>query len=189
MKTGYACYKFYVAMKLHLTQDKYNFVEKHGRTKVSLESFEKRPDSFFFDTIAKRKDPFGYIFANLIAEPKRHISQFKSDDYDRYKKIHSSLKFSFKEDLNKIGPMPDAIKADNGNSKLFSMYLGGEVEIETLAILDKYYDIVKYWKKHLSAVFLFEDDLRIIHKYTDFIDIDENFVYENVRNTINNIDH
>ncbi len=51
---GFEVYKLYLAIKLHFTSDSYNYFTFNGKTRTTLQSFEKRRDKYFFKKLATK---------------------------------------------------------------------------------------------------------------------------------------
>ena len=48
---GYNAYITYLAIKQHFTSPEYDFIKYNGKVRASKDSFLKRRDKFFFDSI------------------------------------------------------------------------------------------------------------------------------------------
>lgn len=175
-------------MRLHLTSVKYDFIEQKGHTKGGYDSYEKRDDKHVFNIISKRNDPFGFIFANLIIDPKAFPDTFNDANYHRYKKINNALYYYFTNDIKQFKDIRDAIKIIDGSSKILNLYLSGRLELETLVVLEHVYAVTSYWESRIKARFLFDDLFLLIRKYDSFIEIDDKKVMEIVKKSINNND-
>ena len=46
--TGYETFSLYQALKLHFTQESYDFFKYNGKTNVSVTTFENRKDKYHF---------------------------------------------------------------------------------------------------------------------------------------------
>ena len=52
--SGYECYKQYLALKTHFTQESYNYFKYNKTFKVEFDSYVKRKDKMFFEKISKK---------------------------------------------------------------------------------------------------------------------------------------
>ena len=62
---GYDLYCTYQAIKLHFTSENYNFFHYDGKTKVSVEAFQKRRDKFLFHRLARKYRDEEMVFRRL----------------------------------------------------------------------------------------------------------------------------
>jgi hypothetical protein len=53
---GYQAYKYFMAVKLHFTTEKYDLFEKRGRVSGTQATFEKRNDRGLFEKLADNFD-------------------------------------------------------------------------------------------------------------------------------------
>ena len=49
--TGFKAFRYYVALKLHFTKDKFNVFENRGNVKGSYQAFDARNDKFLFEKL------------------------------------------------------------------------------------------------------------------------------------------
>jgi hypothetical protein len=69
--TAYEAYKDYLALRNHFNNEKYDYFLYNGKVSGSVASFEKRKDRFFFEKLAKHRDPHGLMVANFVYNPKK----------------------------------------------------------------------------------------------------------------------
>ena len=46
--TGFECYKTYLALKHHFTNQSYDYFKYNGKTKANEQTFKTRKDRYFF---------------------------------------------------------------------------------------------------------------------------------------------
>ena len=63
-------YKYYVAIKRHFTDERYDFFKYKGRIKASEATFLKRKDKYYFEKLAKHDSPPSYILSNICKNPE-----------------------------------------------------------------------------------------------------------------------
>ena len=82
---GFDAYKTYLGIKLHFTKKDYDFHKFDGKTKATLESFEKRNDKYFFTKIAKRYSNtlVDFFVANLVHDNSKWVGDFVLSDSER----------------------------------------------------------------------------------------------------------
>ena len=67
---GFKAFKYYLAIKLHFTNPKYNVFERKGKLRGTRETFLTRNDHYLFEKIARRFDNdqqlIRYIASNFM---------------------------------------------------------------------------------------------------------------------------
>jgi hypothetical protein len=183
---AFRAYKYYLAVKLHFTTDKYNVFESGGNVKGSRQAFDQRNDSYIFRRMASKfstdKDLIQYYVANFAYGNKEVV--WNDDEYDNYElwlKRKQSISQVFIDDLatmltnienNSI--ISDRLFnfGDGENPIALNLFLSGKIAIETLRIIDDIHPIVGAWKKSPSS-FIWEDDMRRIEKLKGFVKYNE----------------
>ena len=185
MKTAFKCFKFYRAMSLHLTSD-YDFLSSAGRTRGSSRAWERRTDRLLFEQLSRMRDPYGYIFANLVLRPRAHPNDFTEEAYHRYRRVSAAPHESMRRDLKGLGDVRDAIRVVDGSSRLLNSYMSGQVELETLVMLERVYAVCRYWQSRLTgAWFLYEELFHVLRGYSVLMEVDDDKTERVVRESIN----
>lgn len=176
-------YRYYLALRLHFTTEKYDAIKQQGRVKASKQAFLKRNDLIAIRRVAETfsdEEIVNFLVANFISGD-RWGGVFDSEAKDRYigwKKRIESLTYTFEKDLNKIMlacekqavPFELALKATkNQHPYIIKLYLRGDVSIETLVILNKLVNYSDALDKDLANDLVWPDVSRIIKKYTPFL--------------------
>ena len=138
---GYQAYQIYNALRLHYTSATYNAYTYNFKTNVSINSFEKRRDKYFFHLLAKKhnidsiKD---FYHANFI-EGKKWIGDMEERYYNERQSRLESLTYRFKTDINKLSDygFNDLCTCREGQNELLNRLDRGDINIETVAIIDK----------------------------------------------------
>lgn len=179
MKTPFECFQCYLALKMHFTQEKYDYIKYNGKVKADIASFEKRKDKYMFYSLSKKKDPEKYILANMLENPKMWVGDLLSKEaeknYLNYVKVEESLTYCYQQDLKKLDENFNSnFVVKNGQRplllKLFNM---GEVSIHTMVILDKLVNYIPYWDKKLGDNIIWPDSRMKIEKFKPFLTFDE----------------
>ena len=66
---GYDLYCTYQAIKLHFSTEQYNFFHYDGKTRVSIDAFQKRRDKFLFHSLARKyrdDEMVPFLVANFV---------------------------------------------------------------------------------------------------------------------------
>jgi len=176
-------YRCYLSMKNHFTKDKYDYHKYCGKSRASVESFYKRKDRFWFEKLARNKNDKEveeFFISNFITctDPsKLWIGEMIREGEVRYtdwKKRNQSLSYIFKEEIESILANQDLdsiFARKNGHPIILKKYLGGEISIETLVILDHILGFKKQFDKKLQDP-VWETVSRRIKKYNPFLNID-----------------
>jgi len=178
------CYKTYISVKNHFTQEKYDYHKYCGKVKSSLESFYKRKDRFFFEKMSRQKsddDVINFFIANFSScdDPQSlwigDIIKEGESVYSDWKKKQQSLSYFFSQEISSIFSYDqfDDVFSIKGSShpKILKKFLKKEISLETMVILDKILSYRKHFDKKLSdPVWQFVS--MKIKKYSPFIHID-----------------
>ena len=147
---GFDAYKTYLGIKLHFTKKDYDFHRFDGKTKATLESFEKRNDKYFFTKIAKRYSNtlVDFFVANLVHDNSKWVGDFVLSDSERtylsWRKKVDGLWYYFSQDIDTLlkksqQQFDNIFKCPRGQHPiLLKCLLAKKVSIESVVILDKY---------------------------------------------------
>jgi hypothetical protein len=174
----------YQAIKLHFSTEGYNFFQYDGKTRVSIEAFEKRRDKFLFHRLARKyrdDEMVSFLVANFVHSDsnwtKSLLEEEAESTYAEWKRITDSMSRVYVEDLNRICPNPkefnDLFKVEDGQfPKLLVLFLQKEVTLETMVILNNIFDFVRIWDKKISDDIIYPKISRKIRKYGAFLNVD-----------------
>jgi hypothetical protein len=187
----YEAYKLFIALRAHFTTN-YDFFKYNGEIAGSTQKYETRPDRYQFQKLARQKDPWGLIVANLIeAEVKWVGHLFKPEAQDRYfkwKKRQESLSYIFKQDIDQLDHADfDAnLKIIDGSyPPLLKLYQHKKICIETLIILDDLLGFFPYWDKHLDKI-IWGTLKKKCDKYKRFVKYDKSKYQDVLLTTVGN---
>ena len=183
MIEAFATYKYFMAIKLHFTTDRYDVFQANGKVSGSRAVFEKRNDRFLFDKIGRKfdqpRDLIDYFVANFAYGNKSVIYSSESTDYHEvWTKRKESRTHMFKIQMSDVQrhleknnlKYEDLFDIDNNVPELLSLYVGGHVHLETMVILDEFENFLPQWE---PLVMLWGDQLRIINKTKKFVKFDK----------------
>ena len=178
---SFEAYKTYVAIKNHFTSKTYDYFKYNGATKASRATFEKRNDKFFFNRLAKHRDIVGYLVANFVYGNKvSWVGDFLNSDaseqhYLKYLKNKESLTYIYKEDLNMLDVEfnDNFTCVDGQHPKLLKLYLQGEVNIETLVVLDDLLSFSRKWTRRIEEKIIWPQVNNLYKKYKPFMQYDK----------------
>jgi len=177
---GYDLYCTYQAIKLHFTSESYNFFHYDGKTRVSIDAFQKRRDKFLFHRLARKyrdDEMVPFLVANFVHSDDNWTKSLLEDEaeetYKDWKRTTDSMSKIYVEDLQKIATQEtfnDLFKVEDGQfPKLLVAFLQKDVTIETMVILNNIFDFIRIWDKKISDDIIYPKVSRKIRKYGAFL--------------------
>jgi len=167
----YEVYREYVALKRHFTSS-YDYHKFGGRTNVTVDSYNKRRDKFFFKKLAKEKDPHSIILANLIASDKWigeiAVNEEAHKIYRKWMKVNQSLTYNFESEISSLDLRSD-LMVTTGHPNVIRKYYRGEISIETVTILMDLIKLSKYWDAKMKDDPLWKETSLKLRKYLPFL--------------------
>lgn len=185
MITGFKCYKYYMAIKLHFTKDNYNVFETRGHVKGSEHTFLARNDRFLFEKIARKyqndKEVVQFFVSNFAYGNDGSVYNLQEADenYTVWTKRKQSLTRVFTDDLAKIIlyceknnlRQENVFDFVNGQyPAILKMYIGKQITIETMYLLNRLDGYMNRW--YNNPMILWEEDARRIVKCDGFVKFD-----------------
>jgi len=177
---GYDLYGLYQAIKLHFTSEKYNFFQYDGKTRISIDAFQKRRDKFLFHRLARKyrdEEMVPFLVANFVHSDdnwtKSLLEEEAEETYREWKRVTDSMTKVYVEDLQKIATKEtfnDLFKVEDGQfPKLLVAFLQKDVTIETLVILNNIFNFISIWDKKISDDIIYPKVSRKVRKYGAFL--------------------
>lgn len=182
---GYKAYRYYLAIKLHFTTEKFNVFENRGNVKGTRDSFNARNDRYIFEKLANKYDTdreiIQFFVANFAYNADTAIYEGKEaeDNFLTWNKRKQSISQVFIDDLAVV---LNHIEVNKGsvfsfeNEKypvLLQLYMGSKIKIETLRIIDDIYPFLETWAKHPSVQYVWGNEMLRIKKLTGFVKYDK----------------
>lgn len=182
--TGFKAFRYYLALKLHFNNDKYNVFENKGNIKYSYENFNSRNDRHIFEKLARKfdtdKELIQFLVANFAYGHDNMVFAIEeaNEYYLEWQKRKQSITRIFKDDLNTIEleSQKNALSLDqiinftlNEYPSIIKLYLGKKITIECISILNDLLDFIPKWKQNQSGMLILETDIRRIEKIKGFI--------------------
>jgi len=180
---GYDLYGLYQAIKLHFTSETYNFFQYDGKTRISVDAFQKRRDKFLFHRLARKyrdDEMIPFLVANFVHSDdkftKTLLEEESEEIFRNWKKITDSMSKVYQEDLIHICPdatqFNDLFKVIDGQfPKLLNLYMQKEVTVETMVILNNLFNYIAIWDKKISDDIIYPKISRKIRKYGAFLSV------------------
>jgi|TARA_B100001939_G_C16895579_1_gene597430 hypothetical protein len=191
-------YKLYNALKLHFETDNYDVFKYNFKTKVKPQSFFNRRDKYFFAKIGKNygKDTITYYVANFkegVSYVGDMVNEVGETNFKNHQKVAQSITRVFQDDINKLGEVNEVdfdglfISEDGQQPLIIQLWLQGEIQLETVVILDSILGFISRESKNISDTLIWPDIKRKIEKYNPFVKFDsikcKNILLEGFTNT------
>jgi hypothetical protein len=182
--TGFKAFRYYLALKLHFNNDKFNVFENRGNVKYSYENFNSRNDRHIFEKLARKfdsdKELIQFLVANFAYGHDNMIFAVEeaNEYYLEWQKRKQSITRIFKDDLNTIEleSQKNVLSLDqiinftlNEYPSIIKLYLGKKISIESVSILNDLLAFIPKWKQNKSAMLILEADIRKIEKVKGFV--------------------
>ena len=181
--TPFETYQTYLSMKSHFTNPKYDFFKYGGKSRATMASFNKRKDKYWFEKTSRKysdEQILDFLLANFVItdNPQNlwigEIINSGERNYADWMRRKQSLTYLFKEQSSELLSNNDLNEvfdcSKNRHPVVLKKYLGGEISLETLTILEKVFSFVKNFDKKLTDP-VWESVSLKIKKYIPFINI------------------
>ena len=180
--TPFETYQAYLGMKSHFTNPKYDFFRYAGKSRATIASFNKRKDKYWFEKTSRKysdEQVLDFLLANFVnADTPQNlwigeIINSGERTYAEWMRRRQSMTYIFKEQSEKLlleSDLEKLFRCSKGHPIILKKYLGGEVSLETLIILEKVFSFVKDFDKKLTDP-VWETVSLKIKKYIPFINI------------------
>ena len=180
-------YRYYLALRLHFTTDNYDAIKQKGRVRASKQAFAKRNDLIAIRKVAETysdKDVVNFLVANFITGD-RWGGVFDTEAKERFvnwKKRIESLSYTFEKEVSYLQLQMDKqnkpfdlvfAPSKNEHPYILKSYLRGSTSIETLVILNNFYNFVDNFDKEYYNDLMWPDISRIIKKYSPFLNVQQ----------------
>lgn len=176
-------YTQYLSLKNHFSKDKYDYHKYGGKSKASIESFNKRKDKYWFEKLSRQKSDEeikNFYIANLVEvdDPNTlwigNVIRFGETSYKEWVKRQQSLQYIFTQQSQEMlssSNLEELFDCSRQHPPILKMFLSGKIDIETLVIWDKIFLFRNNFDKKLLDP-IWESVSMKIKKYTPFLNID-----------------
>ena len=180
--TPFETYRTYLSMKSHFTNPKFDFFKYGGKSRATITAFNKRKDKYWFEKTSRKysdQQVLDFLLSNfVIADNPQNlwigeIINSGERNYADWMRRKQSLTYLFKEQSEKLlseNELETVFDCSKGHPVILKKYLGGEISLETLMILEKVFSFVKNFDKKLTDP-VWETVSLKIKKYTPFLNI------------------
>ena len=169
-------------MKSHFTNSKYDFFKYGGKSRATMTSFNKRKDKYWFEKTSRKysdEQVLNFLLANFVnADTPQNlwigeIINSGERTYAEWMRRKQSLTYIFKEQSEKLlseNDLERLFSCSKGHPLVLKKYLGGEISLETLTILEKVFSFAKDFDKKLQDP-VWETVSLKLKKYIPFLNI------------------
>ena len=180
--TPFETYRTYLSMKSHFTNPKYDFIKYGGKSRATMTSFNKRKDKYWFEKTSRKysdQEVIDFLLSNFVnaTNPQNlwigEIINSGERTYAEWKMRQQSLTYMFTEQSENLLSENDLEKVFNcskGHPIVLKKYLGGEISLETLSILERIFSFQKNFDKKLTDP-VWETVSMKLKKYLPFLNI------------------
>ena len=180
--TPFETYRTYLSMKSHFTNPKYDFIKYGGKSRATITSFNKRKDKYWFEKTSRKysdQEVIDFLLSNFVnaTNPQNlwigEIINSGERTYAEWKMRQQSLTYMFTEQSSTLLSENDLEKVFNcskGHPIVLKKYLGGEISLETLSILEKVFSFKGKFDKKLKDP-VWETVSMKLKKYLPFLNI------------------
>lgn len=181
--TPFDTYKTYLALKNHFTKQYYDYYKYAGKSRASLESFQKRKDKYWFEKISRQRgddEIKNFFISNFISanNPESmwigEIIREGDSCYKEWAKRQQSLRYIFSQESQEMlssNNLNDLLDCSKQHPPILKNYLKGQICIETLTIWNKIFQFKENFDKKLLDPIWEIVSLKIL-KYSPFLNID-----------------
>lgn len=184
-------FKVYLALKLHFTTKSYDITKTKGAVRAKKETFLKRKDLTSIRKLArdfKRSEIIDILVANFVKGDKWG-GIFDAELLETHKKWLTSKKkmlYNFDTDLDNILFRMEKEEYKSGlydgtHPLIFKMYMGRDINLETLVMLEK---LRPYVDRYYDD-FVLEETCLLVEKYKPFVRFDKNTLESKYKDKLN----
>jgi hypothetical protein len=180
--TAYEVFCLYQSLKLHFTQQSYDYFKYQGKSKVTIDSFEVRKDKWHFSKLSRKftnkEECVSFLVANFLEDEKVWIGSLLTEEadiiYKKRQKVIQSLSYSFENDCIRLfenNENPNGLlKVTNGDHPiLLKKTMRKEIEIETVCILNMILNFLPNWQTKINDTIIWPIWQTKILKYAAFL--------------------
>ncbi len=180
--TPFETYQAYLGMKSHFTNPKYDFIKYGGKSRATITAFNKRKDKYWFEKTSRKytdQEVVDFLLSNFVnaTNPQNlwigEIINSGERTYAEWKMRQQSLTYMFKEQSENLlldNDLEKVFSCSKGHPLVLKKYLGGEISLETLSILEKVFSFKGKFDKKLKDP-VWETVSMKLKKYLPFLNI------------------
>ena len=184
---GLDVYRSYLAMKQHSTNPDFDYFKYDGKVRAKEATYQERSDFYFFETLARNlsdQEIREYLLASFVCagDPTKvwigDIKRSGKNHWLAWQKQQGSLTYSFAEDIERLHrylettqlSFNNLFETSKGHPPLLKHFIKGDINLETLIILDMILGFMRVWDSNLRDP-LWESISFKVKKYKPFLSI------------------
>lgn len=183
----FEAYRYYQSLKLHFEQESYDAPKYNYKTSAKPQTFWKRKDKYFFAKVGRMFDTppelINYYAAHFVADNNWVGDMLGNDQiYRDWQKRTEALGYNFQQDLEKVNveSFDHLFELGNQYPKVVESYLAGDINIESVVILNQLTGFMRKADKTVSDPILWPDVSRKIRKYSLLMNVNLEKMKKNV---------
>lgn len=181
--TGYEAYEIFNGIKLHFTSKTYDYLKYSGKTRTSVDTFDRRKDKYYFHRISRkfeREEYVSFLVYNFVEKDKIWIGDLldtpAEDVYNKHVKVIQSMSYVFENECKELFENvenPNSLLMTSGDYPvLLTKYLRGEVSLETLCILNYILNFMPMWENKIADTIRWPEINLKLKKFSCFFTVD-----------------
>lgn len=180
MVSDYDAYRYYLAIKTHFTNEKFDVFKERG-TRCSIDSFLQRNDCNLFGTVARKFENPQKLIRFYVSNISIGFSDFLYDfeksinNLNKWESYRSNIKYNLLSDLSNIELHFLRKKSKIFKDAAWKCYLEKSIHIQTIFLVNKFCNIFDELSN--SVIFLHKEDILRIKKLDGFIRIPSDLEY------------
>ena len=180
--TPFETYRTYLSMKSHFTNPKFDFFKYGGKSRATITAFNKRKDKYWFEKTSRKytdQEVVDFLLSNFVnaTNPQNlwigEIINSGERTYSEWMKRQQSLTYLFTEQSSELlleKNLDEVFNCSKGHPIVLKKYLGGDISLETFAILEKIFSFKNKFDKKLPDP-VWETVSVKLKKYLPFLNI------------------
>jgi len=181
--SAYGAYVVFVTIRTHFESPTFDLFTHH-KVKASRTTYEKRPDKWFFDKVAKEyedRELRDFFIANRLKD-RNYVTELLEDEakenYIQYKGRIQSLAYIFGNDVDRVFKygleLPFDVR-DGEYPYIVCLYLRGSISPESMVILNDFIGYTEKFDKYMGNNDPIWSKVALkLRKYKPFVKYDKN---------------
>lgn len=188
---GFDTYKLHHAILLHFTTDSYDFFKYHGKTKVTVNTWNGRNDKFHFETMGKKyneQELIGIFVSYHVQDtgPKQMHGKALLDHsrtkYIKWQRDIQAMPNTFEQDMyylknyakENVSKLSKMFKVNGSPHPPFiELIMNGSITYESALIFDKLTGVLDKINDKIEEDIIWPDIYRLLIKYRPFLQADK----------------
>lgn len=195
MITPFEGAEMFFALRLHFTRSSYDYYKYGGKTTLTREQFDQRPDRFIFaKLVQKYHAPYAYrnlVIANCLEDPHLHVRALLTPEaHDivlAYDKVHQSLSYVVEQDSSELlstHSLEEVLSVKSGYPLLLQRVWQKRIRLETLIVWNRIFDCLSHWNRKITDTMRWPSFYLLCQKYDVFVTLDHHKIKAHIRQNL-----